>query len=477
MKESTEILLVGSDREVSETLRTELLSRDYVVSTARRHEDGLAKAMNPSVAVVVSQVMDPCFSGLELLRDLHLAKPALPVILIDREVTTQRAIEAGRLGAYEHVIPPFSVSDLVQLIVKATSTEGGFLKVTEPESATPAGSLVGSTPVMRDLFKQIGIGANSSTTILIRGATGTGKELIARTLHQHSPRSGHPFIAVNCSTIASALIESEFFGHEEGSFTGARSRRIGFFEQAHGGTVFLDEIGDLPAATQLKLLRVLQDSSFYRVGGRQELRVDIKVIAATHRDLEKLIQDGQFREDLFQRLSGFPITTPELRSRREDIWPLIQHFLIKYRNRENGALPLTSIHRDAVSFLEGQSWPGNVRQLENTVNRAALLACGRPIGLEHVRQACAPHNQSSSHDSKPLREPPSDIFEKAHSGRLKNLHAHVLEQTERKLFQGAVTFARGNLSKIARLLGLSRKTVRGKLRYYQLVDAKNYEKR
>jgi DNA-binding NtrC family response regulator len=288
-------------------------------------------------------------------------------------------------------------------------------------------------------------------------------------LHEHSPRAARPFIAINCGAIPSSLIESELFGHENGAFTGARGRHAGFFEQANQGTLFLDEIGDLAMATQIKLLRVLQERSLYRVGGRQEVRFDVRVIAATNRNLERLKQNGEFREDLFQRLSGFPIVSPELRDHAEDIWPLIKHFLLKCRNAHS--LTSLSVHRDAISFLEAQPWPGNVRELENTIYRAALLASGRPIRLQHVQQASEAHERSFSMPVKLLRDPPTDLFDKASSGELKNLHAQVIEQTERSLFKKAIAIAHGNQSKIARWLGLSRKTVRGKLRHFHLLDS------
>jgi DNA-binding NtrC family response regulator len=315
---------------------------------------------------------------------------------------------------------------------------------------------------MQDVCKEIGRVAAKPVTVLIRGETGTGKELIARAIYQHSPRAKAPFIAINCAAIPDTLLESELFGHERGAFTGADQRRIGRFEQANKGTLLLDEIGDLPPNTQVKLLRVLQQQTFQRVGGSEAISVDVRVIAATHRNLEAMIHEGKFREDLFHRLNVVCLQLPPLRERREDIPVLVQHFVRKYA--ADFGIESPTISSDAVAVLQADSWPGNVRELENMTRRLLLAARGLSINADAVRQTLAARNAEAAPAGHSFAGFAADLLARAQKGELQDTHARMLAEAEREILTQAITLAEGNQAKAARWLGLSRLTVREKLK-------------
>jgi DNA-binding NtrC family response regulator len=314
---------------------------------------------------------------------------------------------------------------------------------------------------MQSIYKEIGRVASKLVNVLIRGETGTGKELIARALYQHSNRAQAPFVAINCAAIPETLLESELFGHERGAFTGAETRRIGRFEQANGGTIFLDEIGDMTLGTQVKLMRVLQEKCLQRLGGKETLAVDVRVLAATHRDLETAIHQKLFREDLYYRLSVVVIPLPPLRNRREDIPELVRYFLQKYGPELGNPMP--SIHPEAMEFLQVQGWPGNVRELENVTRKALLLAQTYTINLDHVRAAL---NKTSALAYSPARsfgEHVDELLAAARRGDLSDVHAQVLDTAEREVVTRAIQQAQGNQAKAARWLGISRITMKAKL--------------
>src|SRR5579862_9647366 len=449
--QSSEILLIGNRFGKNARLRGELLARDYAIITASGSEDGLAKALSTKIEVVLNEVNSPGSGGLELLKRLHSAKPRLPVIIAARKLNEEDAIEAAKVGAYAYVAEPFELLKLVGLIGEAASCNRAGLpdSLLEISAEFKHVRLVGSSGAMRDLYSQIGRAADSSATVLIRGATGTGKELIARAVHQHSARAGERFVAVNCTSLAESLIESEMFGFEAGAFTGARARRLGWFEAADKGTLFLDEIGELKPETQVKLLRFLQERSIQRLGGRQEVTLDVRVVAATNRDLESAMKAGQFREDLFFRLSGFTIKSLALREHPEDIPELMRYFLGKWGKERK--VQTISIHREAAEFLQTQPWPGNIRQLENAIYGAASLANGRPIKLRHLQLSSgAVRDLLITNGSRP-REPLTDLFEKASAGKLPNLRARFLAEKDRSLFERAMELARRNKARAARL--------------------------
>src|SRR5207247_4647240 len=343
--------------------------------------------------VVLTDLRLPGLGGLELVRLLHDVQPRLPIILMTAHGTIETAIEATKLGAYDYLQKPFEMEHLLALLQKAVHASRLMRERVDlgdaPASRT---ALVGASRAMQEVCKEIGRVAAKPVTVLVRGETGTGKELVARALYQYSDRANAPFVAVNCAAIPETLLESELFGHERGAFTGADMRGIGRFEQANGGTLFLDEIGDLSLSTQAKLLRVLQEKCIQRLGGKETISVNVRVIAATHRDLETAIKEKLFREDLFYRLSVVIIAVPSLRLRPEDIPILVKYFIQRY-SVELG-IPQASIQAEAVQLLQSQTWPGNVRELENVVRQTWLLARGYVIGAEHIRQVLARTAQS-----------------------------------------------------------------------------------
>jgi len=334
------------------------------------------------------------------------------------------------------------------------------------ESAADRDALVGRSAAMQEIYKEIGRVAAKPVNVLIRGETGTGKELIARAIYQHSARANASFIAINCAAIPETLLESELFGHERGAFTGAHARRIGRFEQADHGTIFLDEIGDMTLGTQGKLLRVLQEKTLQRLGGKETIPVDVRVITATHCDLETAIREKQFREDLYYRLNVVAITLPPLRNRREDVPDLVRYFLGKHGPDLGNASP--SIHSEAVEFLQSQSWPGNVRELENAIRKSLLLAQDYTINADHVRSALNKDTGLADSANRPLGEYVDDLLAAAQRGELADVHARVLESAERELFRRAIGLAHGNQAKAARWLGISRITMKAKLVQFSL---------
>jgi DNA-binding NtrC family response regulator len=338
----------------------------------------------------------------------------------------------------------------------------------QPGAARDA--LIGHSRPMQAIYKEIGRIAAKPVTVLIRGETGTGKELIARAIYQHSDRANAPFVAINCAAIPETLLESELFGHERGAFTGAETRRIGRFEQAHRGTIFLDEIGDLGPGIQVKLLRVLQERCLQRLGGHETIPLDVRVIAATHHDLDEARRRQRFRDDLFYRLSVVTIALPPLRERQEDVPELVNYFLRKY-GPELGT-PQAAIQAEALALLRAQAWLGNVRELENVVRKLLLLARGFPISVEHVRSAVAPPPAPASPASQPLRELAGGLLAAVQRGELTDAHGCLVEAAEREVIGQAIQLAQGNQARAARWLGLSRLTLREKLQRFGLHPAR-----
>src|SRR5499427_3058081 len=386
MTRSGKILLIEDDPGIVMTLRRVLADEGHRVSVEKRGDLGSAVAEKDSFDLIITDMKLPSLNGLELVRELHISKPRLPIILMTAHGTTETAIEATKSGAYDYVLKPFEIPEFLELVEKALRSR--FLMIEPVEiggTGATGGALVGNSRAMQAIYKEIGRIASKPVNVLIRGETGTGKELIARAIYQHSDRAKAPFIAINCAAIPETLLESELFGHERGAFTGAELRRIGRFEQADHGTIFLDEIGDMTPGTQVKLLRVLQEKCIQRLGGKEAIPVDVRVLAATHRNLEEAIRNKQFREDLYYRLSVVVIRLPALRERKEDIPDLVKYFLRKHAAELGVADP--SIHGDAVELLRAQNWPGNVRELENVIRKVLLVAQGYTINSDHVRAA------------------------------------------------------------------------------------------
>jgi DNA-binding NtrC family response regulator len=464
------VLVIDDDTIVAAALRR-LLEQDYDVETLDSAEDGLRRLQTADFDVVVTDLQMRGKSGLELIKALRVEKPQLPVILLTGHHTTDHAIEASKFGAFDYVVKPISseqeIREFLALIAKAIATRAAATEVkAESEREAPANTMVGRSRAMQQVYKEIGRVAALPVVVLIRGETGTGKELVARAIHGHSHRAERPFVIVNCVAIPEALLESELFGHEQGAFTGAQTMRVGKFEQADKGTIFLDEIGDMSLETQAKLLRVLQESAIRRVGGKDLISVDVRVLAATHRDLEQAVAEGTFREDLYYRLNDACIRLPSLRERRDDIGPLAQHFLHLYQGKAGGAK--TSISADALRILQYHSWPGNVRELKNVVQQAAVIARGYSINPEIVRRTLEQANLSQREPSQFLDSYVAELLENAVREGRANVQDTLTEWVERELYGQAMALAGDDQSQVARWLGVSRPTVRERLLHYGL---------
>jgi nitrogen regulation protein NR(I) len=474
MSAAARILLIEDDSGITDTLQRVLAGEGHDVAIEKRGDDGLARAIRDSFNLVITDLKLPGLNGLELVRQLHTARPRLPIILVTAFGTTETAIEAMKFGAYDYLLKPFNIPQLIELVHKAADSNR---LMSEPvglgEAAQSRDALVGHSEAMQRIYKEIGRVASKPVSVLIRGETGTGKELIARAIYQHSDRAPAPFIAINCAAIPETLLESELFGHERGAFTGADARRIGRFEQADHGTIFLDEIGDMSLSTQAKLLRVLQEKTLQRLGGKETIAVDVRVVAATHRDLETAIREKQFREDLYYRLNVVAIALPPLRHRRDDIPDLVRYFLGKHGPDLGTAQP--SIHPEAVEFLQSQSWSGNVRELENVIRKALLAAQGFTINLDHVRAALNKNNAQAFSALCPFGEYVDELLAAARRDEITNAYARVLETAERELFTRAIQQAQGNQAKAARWLGISRITMKAKLVQYGLHPDQGHE--
>jgi DNA-binding NtrC family response regulator len=452
------ILLIEDDTSTAVSLQKVLCAEGYEVDTAGRGDEGLARAREHDYNVVVTDFRLPGLSGLELVAQLHAAKPKQPIILMTAHGTTETAIEATKLGACDYLLKPFEADELFDLVASAVASSR---LMSEPVEMGEAGAdrpaIIGNSRAMQMIYKEIGRVAATAATVLIRGPTGTGKELIARAIYQHSGRADKPFIAVNCAAIPDALLESELFGHERGAFTGAQARRIGRFEQAHGGTLFLDEIGDLNANTQGKLLRVLQERRIQRLGSEADVAVDVRVLAATHRDLESAIQEKEFREDLYYRLSVVTIMLPPLAQRAEDVPQLARYFIQRYAG-ELG-LDAPAVQPEAIAFLQSQPWPGNVRELENVVRQALLLAKPFAVSVEHVRQAMARASRPAA-DHQAHAAYVAELLARAQRGEVQDAYAQMIAELEPELFSQAIRLAHGNQAKAARWLGVTRLKMR-----------------
>src|SRR6266704_1741955 len=418
MPKTAHVLLIEDDTSLATNLCDVLTEDDFKVTVCNRGDEGLRRASEEECDVVLTDLRLPGLGGLELVRQLHDTQPHLPVVLMTAHGTIETAIEATKFGAYDYLQKPFEMHGLISVLHRAVDA-GRLMRepVALPDAPVESRTaLVGTSRAMQDVCKEIGRVAAKPVTVLIRGETGTGKELIARAIYQHSARAKAPFIAINCAAIPENLLESELFGHERGAFTGADQRRIGRFEQANKGTLFLDEIGDLPANTQVKLLRVLQQQTFQRVGGTEAISVDVRIIAATHRNLEAMIREGRFREDLFHRLNVVTLQLPPLRERREDVPLLVRHFLRRYAGEFGFASP--AITEDALAQLRASAWPGNIRELENVTRRLLLGARGLSINAEAVRQTLAARNTEIAPIGPSFTAFARDLLARAQKGEL-----------------------------------------------------------
>jgi two-component system nitrogen regulation response regulator GlnG len=414
--------------------------------------------------VLITDIRMPGQSGLELLKKVRVIDPTLPIIVMTAHSDLDSAVHAYESGAFEYLAKPFDIDEVIRLVSRA-ARPAVRATLTQHQSATPALRLLGRAPAMQQVFRAIGRLSSSSVTTLICGESGTGKELVARALHEHSPRANRPFVALNSAAIPAELMEAELFGHEKGSFTGASGVRVGRFEQAHGGTLFLDEIGDMPASAQTRLLRVLAEGEFYRVGGSSPRKVDVRVIAATHQDLANRVERGSFRADLYHRLNVIRIDLPPLRSRTDDIPDLLDHFL-RSAARDMGVTP-KALAPKACAILCAHHWPGNVRELVNLCRQLTVLAPGAEIQVEDIPLEYHTRPPSSTDWLKLL----SDWADRqAVSGKLAVLDSAQL-QFERTLICAALRRTQGARGDAARLLGWGRNTLTRKLRELDILKS------
>jgi two-component system response regulator HydG len=450
------ILIVDDDRGHLTSLRTVIRSWGYEVTTVEDGRDAVAAVKDSPVDLILMDVRMTTMSGIEALAHIKRYNPSIPIIIMTAYSSVESAVEALKGGAYDYLIKPFDF-DVLKLSIERACEHAGLKAENQDLRARlqedfDRPDIIGKSASMKALMDMLAMVAPSEATVLITGESGTGKELIARSLHHNSARKDHPLVTVNCAALTESLLESELFGHEKGAFTGADRRREGRFMQADGGTVFLDEVGETSARMQAKLLRVLQEKEIQRVGSEAVLQVDVRVVAATNRDLEEDVQAGRFREDLFYRLNVMHLNVPPLRGRQEDIPLLAQHFLEKYarRNRKTvkGFAPL------AMDMLLKYDWPGNVRELENAIERAVILLSG-----DHVTEKQLPLRIMREH---PGHEPAADAAMPATDG------TRTLEEMEKEAIVATLDAADGNKSEAARRLGISRKTLHNKLKAYGL---------
>jgi len=434
--------------------------------TATSGDQALACLNDFRPDLVVADVQMPEMDGLALLEAIKEQAPDLQVILITAYSTTDKAIEAMKLGAYDYLLKPFDNASLLARIreaIRAREMMADVVSFDNWEEMPTGERIIGKSPEMLAVYKQIGKAAPSDATVLIQGESGTGKELVALAIYHHSRRADKPFLDINCAALPEQLLESELFGYEQGAFTGADFKRIGKFEQLNGGTIFLDEIGDMPLATQTKLLRILQDGSFQRLGGTETVTVDVRIIAATNQNLAAMVATGAFREDLYYRINVVAIGLPPLRERQGDIKELITHFIRKY-NRLLHKKEIKGIHADTLRQLETYSWPGNVRELENVIQKGMVLCACDYLSIDCMSGPGAGSMPTAfcQNIDEAVERVASMAFERGGPGLLTGLVSRI----EQELIDQAMEKTHGNQVRAAKLLGISRNTLRKKLAEY-----------
>ena len=463
MVEPIHVWLVDDDRSVRFVLAAALGEAGFRVTAFADAGEALAAlAGQPPPAVLLTDVRMPGDSGLALLEKVKAALPGLPVIVMSAHTDVASTAGAFRGGAHDFLSKPFDLDEAVAAVRRALPEQAAEAPARPAAMARDVPALVGDSAPMRALFRSIGRLAQAPLSVLVTGETGTGKELVARALHDESPRAARPFVALNTAAIPAELLESELFGHEAGAFTGAQRRHVGRFEQADGGTLFLDEIGDMPASLQTRLLRVLAQGEFFRVGGRELIRVDVRVIAATHQPLEALVEQGRFRADLLHRLDVVRLRLPPLRERREDVPQLAARFLADAARRLD--LPAKAFGKPALERLQAHAWPGNVRELENVCWRVAALAPGDAIGVADLAEALPASASAVAGDGAREWTQPLQAWTQVQlrAGRA-DLHAHARALFDQAVLEAALVHTDGHRGDAANALGLGRNTVTRKL--------------
>ena len=461
MSRSETVWIVDDDRSIRWVLEKALQQEGMTTQSFDSADGVLSRLHRQQPDVIISDIRMPGASGLDLLAQIRELHPRLPVIIMTAHSDLDSAVASYQGGAFEYLPKPFDVDEAVSLVKRANQHAQEQQNLAEPAALANTPEIIGEAPAMQEVFRAIGRLSHSNITVLINGESGTGKELVAHALHRHSPRATSPFIALNMAAIPKDLMESELFGHEKGAFTGAANQRRGRFEQADGGTLFLDEIGDMPADTQTRLLRVLADGEFYRVGGHTPVKVDVRIIAATHQNLETLVQGGKFREDLFHRLNVIRIHIPRLSDRREDIPTLARHFLS--RAALELAVEPKLLKSETEDYLRNLPWPGNVRQLENTCRWITVMASGREVHVDDLPPELLSQPQESapvSNWEQALRQWADQALARGQS----NLLDSAVPAFERIMIETALKHTAGRRRDAALLLGWGRNTLTRKIK-------------
>ncbi|TVM17899.1 sigma-54-dependent Fis family transcriptional regulator [Oceanidesulfovibrio indonesiensis] len=464
------ILIVDDDAQLRRSFSKLLTERGYEVETAASGEQCLERARKGGIDLVIQDIRLPGMDGLETFRHLRDIEPTPQVIVMTAYGTMETAVEATKLGAYDYVLKPFDIPAMLELIEKALETakrkkelSGGQLD----EARSSMDAVLGRSPAMQEVYKAIGRAAPTDATVLICGESGTGKELVARAIYKYSSRANKPFSIINCVAIPETLLESELFGYEKGAFTGAGSRRIGKIELAQQGTVFLDEIGDMPLSIQAKILRLIQERTIERLGGNQAIPVDVRIIAATNRELEKSVQDGVFREDLYFRLKVVTLTLPPLRERIDDIPLLARHFLSLHAHEME--LPNPGLSPEGEAALLRYQWPGNVRELSNCLQKAIIFSKGAPLSEKDIESSL---RQPVPHGKTPPIDTEDALFQWAGdtllSSRSEKPYEEAMDVISALLIKSALEMTEGNKTRAAKLLGLTRPTLLAKIDKHRL---------
>jgi two-component system nitrogen regulation response regulator GlnG len=463
MTKSETVWIIDDDKSIRWVVEKALQKAAIVTRSFSCSTDLLSALQSDLPDALITDIRMPGMDGLELLDKVQLSHPGLPVIVMTAHSDLESAVSAFHGGAFEYLPKPFDIKEVVELAHRACiHSRQQQIADTSPYTEETTPEIIGEAPSMQEVFRAIGRLARSHITVLINGESGTGKELVAKALHRHSPRASKPFIALNMAAIPKDLMESELFGHEKGAFTGAQSRRAGRFEQADGGTLFLDEIGDMPAELQTRLLRVLADGEFYPVGSYSSVKVDVRIIAATHQNLETLVEQGRFREDLFHRLNVIRIHIPPLRERKQDVPLLLRHFLNQAAAELNTEIKV--LKPEAEAFLSTLDWPGNVRQLENSCRWLTVMASGREIHLHDLPpelvNITSEKNAADTGWEALLR---NWIDQQLLRGNENEIAKHIIPTVETILIKAALNFTHGKRHEAAILLGYGRNTLTRKI--------------
>jgi two-component system, NtrC family, nitrogen regulation response regulator GlnG len=479
MNNTKKILIVDDEENIRRIFKKGLEKKNYTVHTAPNAEDALQKIKSQKYFLVFSDIFMGGMSGLTLLKEVKKINPRVKVVVMTAQDTMNNTIEAMQIGAYDYISKPFDFEVIYTLVARVESSRETRIpsqpEIKGEEDVGPIGSIVGKSKIMQDIFKTIGKSASSDLSVLITGESGTGKEMIAETMHHYSKRKDQPFVCINCAAISKELLESELFGHEKGSFTGAIDQKKGKFEIAKGGTLFLDEIGDMEPSLQAKILRVLQNKDFYRVGGKVVLKADVRIITATNQNLEEQMKQKRFREDLFHRLNVINISIPPLRDRMEDVTLLANHFLNKYAT--DIYQKETYLSLETVKILNSYSWRGNIRELENVIKRAVVLSRTGPILSEHLPDHIISEQFKSDENNDLLGNRFKQLIQEY---LLKNqelqdgyIYEKIIQLIEKKLFEITLEKHSGKQVSVAKALGINRNTLKRKIDAMEIVIKKN----